>query len=89
MKSNDFICWLGSAVGGICTATQTDKVMQYIQLGFTILSTIVALAYTIWKWWRKAKEDVKITEDEIDDLMEDVNQVVNKEKKEGEKDNHE
>ena len=84
MKSNDFVCWLGTLFGAICIATQTDKVLQYIQLGLTIFSTLVALIYTIWKWWRKAKEDGKITEDEVDDLMEDVHQIVNK--KEGEKD---
>ena len=84
MKSNDLLCWLGSVVGSVTTAIQSDEVMRWIQLALTIISTLVALAYTIWKWWRKAKEDGKISEEEIDELVEEVNQVVNKEK-EGEK----
>lgn len=84
MKSNDLISWIGSVVGGVFTATQTNQIFQIVSLIATILSTSVALAYTIWKWWKKAKEDGKITEDEIDNLMDDVNQIVNKEK-EGEK----
>jgi len=84
MKSNDFVSWIGSVVGGVFTATQTNQIFQIVSLIATILSTSVALAYTIWKWWRKAKEDGKISEEEIDNLMDDVHQIVNKDKKEGE-----
>ena len=86
MKYSDIWCWIGSMVGTITTATQTDNVLRWIQLALTIVSTIVALVYTIWKWYRKAKADGKITEDEIDELIDDVNDVVNK--KEGEDKKH-
>ena len=82
---NDFWCWIGSVMGTIMTATQTDEVLRYVQLGLTILSTLFALAYTIWKWWRKAKQDGKITEEEVDELLDDVNGVVNKKDEEKEK----
>lgn len=85
MKSNDLLCWLGSVVGTITTVLQADEIMRWVQLGLTIVSTIVALVYTIWKWYRKAKQDGKITEDEVDELIDNVNDVVNK--KEGEKKN--
>lgn len=85
MKYKDFITWSGSLFGTIGTAIQTDEVFRYISLGLTILSTIVAIAYTIWKWWRKAKEDGKITEEEVKELVDDVHQVLNdKEDKKGE-----
>ena len=84
MKSKDFISWLGTIFGSIFTAIQTDIVLKYVQLGLTILSTLVALVYTIWKWWKKSKADGKITEDEINDLVDDIHQIVNK--KEGDKD---
>lgn len=82
--SESIIPWTGSALGTIFTAIQTNEVFQYISLGMTILSTLVALVYTIWKWYRKAKADGKITEDEIDELVDDVNQVVNKKEDEKE-----
>ena len=73
MKHNDFISWTGSIFGGILTALQTDQVFQYISLGLTILSTLVAIAFTIWKWWKKAKEDGKITKEEVDELGQILN----------------
>ena len=84
MKSNDFLCWIGSIFGTIGTAVQTDEVFRYISLALTILSTLVALIYTIWKWWRKAKQDGKITEEEVDELIDDVNDVLNDKDKKGE-----
>ena len=53
------------ASSAILTATQTDTILRYIQLGLTILSVIITTAYTIYKWHSKAKEDGKITKDEI------------------------
>lgn len=81
MKSNDYLTWLGSVFGTIGTAIQTDEVFRYISLGLTILSTIFSIIYTIWKWWRKSKKDGKITEDEVDELMDDVHDVLNDKEK--------
>lgn len=78
----DIVCWIGTPIGTICTALQTNQIMQYISLALTIISTSVALAFTIWKWWRKAKQDGKITEDEVDEIITDVNNIVNKDEKE-------
>ena len=41
-----------------------------------------ALAYTIWRWYKNAKKDGKITEDEVDDLFEQIT------KKEDSEDEH-
>lgn len=84
MKYYDVVAWIGVGISGVATALQTEQVFQFIQLGLSILSTIVVIVFTIWKWWKKAKEDGKITEDEIDDLVDDLGQIVNK--KEGDKD---
>ena len=85
MKSNDYLTWLGSVFGTIGTALQTDEVLRYVSLGITILSTLFSLTYTIWKWWRKAKEDGKIEEKEVDELMDDIHNVID-DKEKGEKD---
>lgn len=78
MKHNDFLSWIGTAFGGILTALQTDVVFQYISLALTILSTLVAIAFTIWKWWKKASEDGKITKEEIEELEDDLKEHIDK-----------
>ena len=84
MKYKDIVSWLGLFCGGVCTALQADEVLKWVQLAITILSSAIAMSFTIWRWWKKASEDGKITKDEVDDLMEDLDQIVNKE--EGDKD---
>ena len=78
MKNNDFLSWNGSAFGTILTAIQTNEVFQYISLALTILSTLVAIAFTIYKWWKKANEDGKITPEEIDELGKDIKDSLEK-----------
>lgn len=83
---NDLISWSGSLFGIIFTAIQTDQIFQYISFGLTILSTLVAIAYTIWKWYKKAKEDGTITADEIKELGDDIIEVLDDKKKGEDKD---
>ena len=64
------------------TVSQTNEVFQTIQIIISALAGAVALAYTIWRWYRNAKKDGKITEDEIDDLLEEIT------KKEDSEDEH-
>lgn len=64
------------------TVSQTNEVFQTIQIIISALAGAVALAYTIWRWYRNAKKDGKITEDEIDDLFEQLS------KKEDSEDEH-
>ena len=47
------------------TAAQTRAIFQYISLGVTIASVLVSLAFTLYKWYKEAKKDGKITKDEI------------------------
>lgn len=56
----------------ILTAIQSDKILQYVNLILAILATLVSIGYTCWKWWKKAKEDGKITEEEIEELKENI-----------------
>lgn len=86
MKHLDIISWSGSVFGTILTALQTNEVFQYIQLGLTILSTLVAIAFTIWKWWKKASQDGKIEVDEIKELEDDIKEVLDDKEKGDNKD---
>lgn len=61
---------LGIGLQAIFTAIQTDEVLRWISFGFTLVSVILTIAYNIWRWYRKSKEDGKITMDEVDELGE-------------------
>lgn len=60
------------ALETVVTVAQTNEVFQTIQIIISALAGAVALAYTIWRWYRNAKKDGKITEDEVDDLFEQI-----------------
>ena len=63
---------LGIGIQAILTAVQTDEVLRWVAFGFTIFSVILNIAYNIYKWWRKSKEDGKISMDEVDELVDIV-----------------
>ena len=71
MKDN-LLAILGIGVQAIFTAVQTDEVLRRISFGITILSALITIAYNIYKWWRKSKEDGKISMDEVDELVDIV-----------------
>jgi len=70
------------AVETVVTVSQTNEVFQTIQIIISALAGAVALAYTIWRWYKNAKKDGKISEDEVDDLFEQIT------KKEDSEDEH-
>ena len=85
MKETNTLSWVLNGASYLITAIQTNEIMQYIQLGLTILATLVSLAYSIYKWVKKAKQDGKITSEEVGELhdivkggIEDVNDAIKK-----------
>lgn len=46
-------------------AVQLNQIMQIIQLVLGIVATIISIMFSIWLWWKKASKDGKITEEEI------------------------
>ena len=69
MSGNDNLDLVCVGVSAVSTALQTSEIFSYISLGITILSSVVCLAYRIWKWYKDAKKDGKITPEEIDTLV--------------------
>ena len=65
------------ALETVVTVSQTNEVFQTIQIIISALAGAVALAYTIWRWYKNAKKDGKITEDEVDDLFDQINKKEN------------
>lgn len=72
MVNEEIALITGTSVCLTNTITQSNEVMQYINLSITILVGIVTIAYTIFKWYKKAKEDGQITKDEVEELIENV-----------------
>ena len=54
-------------ISALATATQTDDLLRYIQLGLTILMIIISTSFTLWKWYKEAKKDGHISKEEIKD----------------------
>ena len=61
---------LTSAVG---TSMQTSEVLRIISLVITIVGAIITyVGIPLYNWWKKSKEDGKITKDEIKEGIEIV-----------------
>ena len=61
----DILEYVGSGLSIVFTAIQTNEVFQIVSLILAILTSATTLAFTLWKWYKKAKEDGKITPDEM------------------------
>ena len=73
---------IGTSTSAVGTALQTNDVLQTISLIITILGGIVTLiVLPLLNWYRKAKQDGKITEDEIKEGIETLNDGLDKLKK--------
>lgn len=71
------INYIASGVACITTALQTNEIFSYVSLTLTILSIVVSLAFTIYRWYKVATDDGKIDKEEIEDLMKNINKGAN------------
>ena len=69
----------GTALSAAATAAQTDPVYQIISLVTTIVGLLVTIATTIVipaiRWYLSARRDGHITEDELQDLADDLHRT--------------
>lgn len=52
---------------------QVEEVFKWVQLSVGLLATILSVAFTLWQWWKRAKKDGKITEEEINEGIDILN----------------
>ena len=69
--------YIASAVACITTAVQSNEIFSYVSLTLTILSIVVSLTFTIYRWYKVATNDGKIDNEEIDELMKNINEGIN------------
>ena len=64
---------VGNGMQYILTVAQTNEIFQLIELILSISTTLFILLINIIAWWKKAKKDGKIDEEEINELKQIVN----------------
>lgn len=70
--------YLGNIAGVVFSAIQSNEVLSIISWVLTLIATCVSIAFTLWKWWKKASADGKIDEQEIDELGTIVDDITKK-----------
>lgn len=83
INSNDTIVpGVLNTVAAVSTVTQTNEVLQIIQIFITCVAAAISLAYTLWKWYKKAKADGKIDKKEqeecIDIILDNTKELTDK-----------
>ena len=63
---------LTEAVAGVATALQTDEYLRIISFALTCISVTLSVAFTVFKWYKTAKADGRITTDELTELVEEL-----------------
>ena len=48
---------------------QVEEIFKWVQLSLGLLATLISVAFTLWQWWKRAKKDGKITEEEINEAV--------------------
>lgn len=74
MKVRDFLEIGGNAIMYALSFTQTKEIFEIISLVLSIAISVLIIVSKIISWYKKAKEDGKITSDEINegiDIMTD------------------
>ena len=68
MKDNAILIG-GNVFTYVLTALQTNEVFQIIELILSIILTLLLIVFRLWKWFKEAKKDGKITSDELDQAI--------------------
>ena len=77
----------GTVIEAVLAASQSNEILQAIQIILSIITFVLTILYTIWRWYKNAIDDnsdggKKITKKEIDELIDDVKEKVDENNKE-------
>lgn len=62
--------WIGTTLMAIFAGVTADFIVTIL----AIISGCISIAFTVWRWYRSAKADGKITKEEIDELIDDISE---------------
>lgn len=75
---NFIVGGVASSLSAVGTSIQTDEVLQIISLVLTILGTLITfIVLPLLNWYIKAKQDGKITIDEVKEGVETLQEGIN------------
>lgn len=64
--STEKIGYFSAILQATLGAINTDKLFQIITFALSVVTALVTLIYNVWKWFKEAKKDGKITIEEIE-----------------------
>lgn len=73
MKDDSILGYVGSGLGAIFSAIQSNEIFSIISWVLTLIATLVSITYTLYKWYRRAKKDGKIDDEEIEEGLKILN----------------
>lgn len=77
----------GTVIETVLAVSQSNEILQAIQIILSIITFVLTIIYTIWRWYKNATDEnsdggKKITKKEIDELVNDVKEKVDENNKE-------
>lgn len=67
------------SIGNLIPVSMIENpIIQLILIIWSILIILLNIVFVIWKWYKEAKKDGKITDDEVDELFEDLEKEIKK-----------
>lgn len=66
------IDFITEAVAGVTTALQSDENLRIISFSLTCISVVLSIAFTVFKWYKTANADKRITTDELIELVDEL-----------------
>lgn len=64
----DYIAEIGNLFTFVLAAIQTNEILQITEFILSAIVSLFLIAYRLWKWWKEAKKDGKIDEEEKREL---------------------
>lgn len=65
---------------GLANVGGANEISNTISVICSVVASIVTIAYVIYKWYKRAKADGKITKEEVDELIDKVGEEIDKHK---------
>jgi len=67
---------IGNCIAITSTIFQTDEFFRYLSIGLTIISVLVSLIFTIYKWYKTSHADNEIDEEDAKQLLEIADEAI-------------
>lgn len=69
MEKNEIVSTAFNGLSYLSAFMQDNEVLQIIGFVLSILTSLILIAYRIWKWWKEASADGKIDNEEKSTLL--------------------